>query len=139
MTGPSWNPHCPTFADIEESLYSSQVSIVQTEKTYPVEPTVLAKKLMVSVDVAEKTMKATTLLASRNFSEPRYSGYGHRFRWLGRRRFNGRMYTDTFFAKPSRDGFTCAHIFANEHRFIFVVLMSKKGHAPHALRTFLRK
>jgi hypothetical protein len=31
MTGSHWNPHCPTFADVEESLYSSQVSIVQSK------------------------------------------------------------------------------------------------------------
>lgn len=49
------------------------------------------------------------------------------------------MYTDTVFAKPSRDGFTCAQIFANEYRFVFVVLMAKKGHVPYGLRTFLEK
>jgi len=139
MTGSNWSPHCSTITDIEESLYSSQVSIVQTQGTYQVEPSVLAKKLLISPDVAEKTLKVTTVLASRFFSEPRYSGYGHRICWLGRRRFSGRIYTDTFFAKLSRDGHTCAQIFANEYRFVYIVLMSRKGDAPHALRTFFEK
>jgi len=137
MTGPVWDPHSIEFEDLEQSYRDRIVSVANASRVDAVDPSVITKRFMISHDVAEKTLKATTILAMRNFNEPRYSSYGHRFRWLGRRRIAGRFWTDTFFAKhPTLSDHTCAQIFINEYRYIHVVPMKGKGEAPYALRSF---
>ena len=99
MTGPKWNPHPDEFEEIEDTLNHTRDISVLSLRVDGVEPAILAKRLMISRESVEKTLKATTIYAVRDFAEGRYSGYGHRFRWLGRRQISGRFWTDTFFGQ----------------------------------------
>ena len=134
MTGSKWDPHSDEFDEIEQSHRDKMVSSTSTSRVDAIDPSVIAK--MISRDDAEKTLKATTILAIRNFNEPRYSSYGHRFRWLGRRQNAGRFWTDPFFAQRSISGFTCAQLFINEYRYIHIVPMKGRDDAPYTLRSF---
>jgi hypothetical protein len=113
MTGEVWDPYS---SDDHETLERAAVSGVGRAFTHPVDPSYLAKLWSTTTEITEATLKCTTLLASKVYSEPRISSYGHRFRYLTRKHLKGRFWTDTFFAKKSTDGFTCAQLFNNRKR-----------------------
>ena len=101
MTGSVWNPHSEEFQEVEDSLrYTRDISVLSS-KINAIEPETLAQKLLTSRELAEKTLKATTIYATRNFNEGRYTSYGHRFRWLGRRRITGRFGRILFWTEVS--------------------------------------
>jgi len=100
MTGESWNPYDEDF-ELLESTAGKEIMVISSNKTSAVDPVELGKRLLIPDQQAARTLEINTILASRTFNEPRYTRYGHRFRWLGRRRIEGRFYTDTFMAHPS--------------------------------------
>lgn len=76
MTSTEWDPQSNAVSKIERGQNQ-------------VEPGVLAKRWLVSPDIVEKTLKITTRYASQMYGEePQYGHYGHRFRWLSRRRLS---------------------------------------------------
>ena len=133
MTGYDWDPHSDEHGFLEKTVVSCSVG---SSSTYAVDPGVLAKNLMITADMAEATLKSTTVLASKIYNEPKFSSYGHRFRYLTRKHLQGRFYTDTFFARESKQGFTAAQLFINELRYLHIVLLKSKSEAPAALRNF---
>lgn len=134
LTGSHWDPHSEEH-ELEEKVAS--INSVNSSSTYSVDPNELAKLFMITKESAEDTLKCTTILASKIYNEPRYSSYGHRFRFLTRRHLKGNFYTDTFFSSvESMDGYRAAQLFINHYRYLHVVLMVSKGEAPTALRHF---
>ena len=135
MTGSSWDPHSEDFA-VLESLATSSVAPVSSH-SHAIDPRILAKRLFISEQAAAETLKITTVLASRVYDEPRYTRYGHRFRWLGKQFLSDKWYTDTFFAKESLAGHTAVQLFVNQNRFVYMKVMRSKAEAPYALRMFI--
>ena len=134
MTGSKWDPHSDDHDFLENAATTSAVS---STSTYAVNPSILAKRLLITPEAAEQTLRSTTILASKIYNEPKFSSYGHRFRYLTRKHLKGRFYTDTFFASiKSLDGFNAAQLFINELRYVHIVLMKSKAEAPIALRNF---
>jgi len=134
MTGNDWDPHSEDHDFLEKAATTSAIN---STSTYAIDPSTLAKRLMITPDAAEATLRATTILASKVYNEPKFSSYGHRFRYLTRKHLKGRFYTDTFFSKvESAQGFKAAQLFINELRYLHVVLMKSKSEAPVALRNF---
>ena len=126
MHGEIWDPN--------ETL---AVNAVETGAKV-VDTKALAKRWYMKPDVVEKTLSITTRLASKEYGDqPRYGKYGHRLRWLSRRRLSGVFYSDTFFCISSLQGNKAVQIFANHQRYVFVAFMKGKGEAPAALRSFL--
>jgi len=106
MTGAIWDPHSDDHELMENAV---STSVVNSTLTYAVDPKVLAKRLFVTVETAEATLGATTILAAKVYNEPRFSSYGHRYRYLTRKHLRGRFFTDTYFAsQESKEGFKAA-------------------------------
>ncbi len=138
-TASVWNPDSPSFSEAEEAARDvSTISVdLKSYKPTSIDEQTLAKRWGIKQDLVQATLQATTIYASRTLDEPRYRRYGNRFRWLGCLRLSSSFYTDTFFCLKSKAGHTCAQIFINDLRFMFVVPMTSKGEAPYALRVFL--
>jgi len=133
MTASRWDPYDPEF-DNEERQVSS-TSKVTSKISYPVEPKDLAKRWMVPLETARKTLDVTTILASRIRGEGySHNHLGNRFRWLSRNHIEGRFFTDTFFGIPSLAGNSCVQIFTilcaherSRRRTISVTKIPRRG------------
>ena len=98
---------------------AASTSAISSTNTYSVDPKVLAKRLLITAEAAEATLGATTILASKVYNEPRFSSYGHRFRYLTRTHLEWKFYTDTFFSsRESIGGFKTAQLSINELRYV---------------------
>ena len=93
----------------------------------------LAKRLLIPKQVMEDTLKVTTRYASRVWDDeqPKYGRYGHKFRWLSRRRIAGTVFTDTFLCLESADKNTAVQLFINDHRYVYAVPIKSRSEAPH--------
>ena len=142
MTKRDWDPYSVHFEEAEQAardrkdnrvipINNRSLFRISVEKAQE-----LSRKWLIPVDRVEDTFDVTTRLASRIFDSPRYSRFGHNFRWLSRKQL-GRFFTDTFFCLTSKNGNKAAQLFINDMRFIFIIPMESKSEAPQALRVFL--
>ena len=133
MTGHSWDPCDPAFSGplgISISKVSRHASGPDVQR--------LARLFFTTPDLADRTTMATTRLAVTAAETPQYSHYGPKYRMFSKKQLQGSFYSDNFFSKlPSISGHKCAQIFANHHRFLYVVPMHAKSEAPHALKNFI--
>ena len=140
MTADTWDPESEEFEENERAAYERQQSSVSVNlRTYRPTPHRLhdlSVRWRLPIDRVKKTLEATTALAQRVHTEPKYGRYGHAFRQLGRKRLSSKFYTDTFFGHPTSQGNTCAQIFINDVRYIYVVPLAGKADAPVALQLF---
>ena len=102
-----------------------------------IKPEQLAKRLNIPIEVAKKTLRATTQLATRTTDEPSLTRkYRTNDRMLRYHRLSCNTFMDTFFASKeatSLRGFKTCQVFATEFGHVFVVPMEDKNGKSIAL------
>jgi hypothetical protein len=95
--------------------FGSSVSAVLSDTRHTkVNPSTAAKKLGVSLEMAERTLRVTTQQGIRTAIHPMTKRYRVDRLHLNRKRLPGKWYTDHLFAKvKSLDGNTCAQVITN--------------------------
>ena len=149
----TWNPYSDSFKQAELPYQHQTPRLVASTNTSArniygvssntrrcdVAPSILAKRLGISVYNAEMTLNNTTQLAVHNLSAPLSQRVRTRQAQLRQPRLNCRLYSDTLFSdQKSLLGNTCAQAFlAGNCGFSAIYGMSTKADAGDKLNTFI--
>ena len=133
-----WNDAEPQEMEVDNLISSIRIlgeSIISGVKSVHrkgrVTAASLAQKLQIPIEMAKKTIQATTQLAVRTVNEPSLTRkFSSNDRMLRYSRLATDTFMDTMFASakigPSQRGFTSCQVFATEFGHVFVVPMSSK-------------
>ena len=119
--------------------YKRKVSAARTaDRGSMLTKEVLARRWGISLESADRTLKATTqegLRLEPRSVERRFKSFG---KHLNYPTLMGRWYSDTLFAKcRSIRGFTCGQLFTNGLGDTFIYPLRKKREAGHGLKSFI--
>ena len=128
---------------IDVGDFGLQVSGVTSGKRKGVDAKTLSKRWRIPLEMARRTIEATTQLAVRSVDVPSLS---RRFRTNDRMlryiRVSSDVFMDTFFASKksgkSARGYTCCQVFATEFGHVIPVLMQGKVELPKALKKYFK-
>ena len=106
-----------------------------------VSPEKLAKNWKIGLEVAKRTVEATTQLAVRDFTHTTGGRRLKPYAWvLKHRRLEAEVFSDTMFGKvKSLRGNTCCQIFATAFHFVRAYPMASKKDAHYALDKFFEQ
>ena len=106
-----------------------------------VTPEKLAKTWHIGLEIAKRTVHATTQLAVRDFTNNTGSRRLKPYSWvLKQKRISCDVFTDTMFGKvKSLEGNTCAQIYATKFGFVDVRPIKSKKEAHYTLDSFFQQ
>jgi hypothetical protein len=131
-----WNPYDKDWEEQEQRFAGSGKSTRHGIGTERIQRTMGIQ----SKEAAERTLKATTQLATRMYRYPMKQHMKPRYPELNVRRLRCPVYTDTFFADTPalNGGETCAQVFSiGKWRFPAVYPMKTESCAPQAYADFI--
>ena len=138
---PSASPEQQFARALEGTRQVFRLGVAKTKPRLAVEPSELAKKWGIGLDVAQRMVRRTTQRGVQLVLHPsltrRFRTYDRQLRY---RRLRHDLYTDTLeLAVKSRRGNKYAQVFSATNQWAKAYLMERKAHAHHGLSLLFQR